>query len=44
VERSDSILAQSESEEVKYRIVAEVLDQPLKKGYRMFILKEDSDY
>jgi len=40
----DSILAQSESEEVKYRIVAEVLDQPLKKGYRMFILKEDSDY
>lgn len=36
----DSILAQSESEEKKYFILSEVVDQPLKKGYRMFVLYE----
>lgn len=42
----DSVLAQGESEELNYRIAREVLDQPLKKGYRMFVLKEKehSDY
>lgn len=36
----DCILAQSESEEKRYRIDSEVVNQPLKKGFRMFILSE----
>lgn len=36
----DNIIAQGVSVEQAYSIYSEVQDQPLEKGFRMFILKE----